>query len=994
MITSVSPGQGGVGASVRIYGSSFGAQQNGSTVTISGVAVQPNNWSNWEIDLTVPQIAASGPVEVTVAGVHSNPMPFQFILASRSSTQTVYISPDEVSLSVGDLRQLKLVDSQGNEITDATWSVDNTSVADITYPPNTPTDTPTSPSLEGLGPGETTITAVSSLGSAQALARVFPSGPLPAGTTAWSVYPDTFNNWFSSVLQGQPKNPGDPDLFITESLSSGGSSIRALDQSGQQLWRKYFDQPPQTSIATPDGGLLTQIGTSMTKFSGTGDQLWTVPNTGGFGPGAVGYDGTIYASGPVGGGSGFGVFDGDSGSLRYTVSLPTSLLTVTPGEHNTNPSCSNSPVQYPSPGQSTALVVATNGKAYYGTQVINATYVSDGVCDFSTIASGYYQQMTNTYIVELSPQGGAATITVYQDSYSGNVWSFEPPVLFEPQDCGAIQYQYFCNERIPETLLNSPAPDGAGGVLAGLTYRPQDATQPDQQNLVRVVDGGVAYTIPVPGLAGFGGATAAGIAVTDDNGVVLNPVQALNVIKIDPTTGSILWSTPQATNGDNIYLQDATDDGGLLLQDVLYNPDGTATTTLLQLDPNGTQTASTSVARDLSLATAIHLSSGDLLTQDQNTSALQDMPLPTAFSGPGLTFPIIGVGNNSKTKAAKPVTVKEFQGSSPKHCTGYDDKYNALMTPQSPNSNTLQITAKTKGHDVTLIPSPNINAVTFSPSKVIPGDGQPHQVTVSGQSNLGTFQITAFSDDGTPLGAPFQVDIKPLKTINTVTIFSIVAPGLIPPHVPTPSTLQTELDRIFPRQANITFSGVVDGGSYNFSYDKYPFDGALYYDVGSKGSGCFPFPLPTPCRTSKSELGPLLDSFYVPSGQHNQGDASDFQAMYFNNLAKANLNGYSVAGNPTLPAIVKTDYGTSYAVANFRENTTSHEIGHILGVGASFTINGQSVLSMQHDNRGFDFLMNKDSYYSSASCRLSRDDWNLMNFTPGTKILGDDNKAH
>lgn len=64
------------------------------------------------------------------------------------------------------------------------------------------------------------------------------------------------------------------------------------------------------------------------------------------------------------------------------------------------------------------------------------------------------------------------------------------------------------------------------------------------------------------------------IALTDDNAAILSPFQALNAVKFDPVSGAVLWSTPLATNGDNIYVQNATDDGGVLLQDVLYGRDG------------------------------------------------------------------------------------------------------------------------------------------------------------------------------------------------------------------------------------------------------------------------------------------------------------------------------------------------------------------------------------------------------------------------------------
>ena len=76
---------------------------------------------------------------------------------------------------------------------------------------------------------------------------------------------------------------------------------------------------------------------------------------------------------------------------------------------------------------------------------------------------------------------------------------------------------------------------------------------------------------------------------------------------------------------------------------------------------------------------------------------------------------------------------------------------------------------------------------------------------------VGTFQVNAYAQDGRLLGPAFQVDIKPRRTINTTTIFSIAAPGLVPPNVPTQASLLDELNRIFPRQTNVTFTSVLMG---------------------------------------------------------------------------------------------------------------------------------------------------------------------------------------
>jgi hypothetical protein len=76
VITSLQPGIGPVGTEVSILGSGFGTTQGSSTVTFSGAIATPRSWSDSEIVVPVPEGATSGPVIVTVGGVHSKGLKF------------------------------------------------------------------------------------------------------------------------------------------------------------------------------------------------------------------------------------------------------------------------------------------------------------------------------------------------------------------------------------------------------------------------------------------------------------------------------------------------------------------------------------------------------------------------------------------------------------------------------------------------------------------------------------------------------------------------------------------------------------------------------------------------------------------------------------------------------------------------------------------------------------------------------------------------------
>jgi hypothetical protein len=75
-IISLTPSSGGVGISVTIAGTNFGATQGTSVVTFNGMVATVSSWSAGSIVATVPLMATTGPVIVTVAGVASNGMTF------------------------------------------------------------------------------------------------------------------------------------------------------------------------------------------------------------------------------------------------------------------------------------------------------------------------------------------------------------------------------------------------------------------------------------------------------------------------------------------------------------------------------------------------------------------------------------------------------------------------------------------------------------------------------------------------------------------------------------------------------------------------------------------------------------------------------------------------------------------------------------------------------------------------------------------------------
>jgi hypothetical protein len=71
-ITSLTPNNGGIGSSVVIAGTNFGASQGASSVQFHGTTATVASWSDTSITVTVPAMATTGNVLVTTAGGTSN----------------------------------------------------------------------------------------------------------------------------------------------------------------------------------------------------------------------------------------------------------------------------------------------------------------------------------------------------------------------------------------------------------------------------------------------------------------------------------------------------------------------------------------------------------------------------------------------------------------------------------------------------------------------------------------------------------------------------------------------------------------------------------------------------------------------------------------------------------------------------------------------------------------------------------------------------------
>jgi hypothetical protein len=307
VISFVSPNAGRQCISVTISGSNFGAAQNGGSVTFNGLSATINSWRDTSISTSVPVGVHSGPVVVTNSGGGSNGVQFTFAPGIRFQTQALYITPDEINLESGGSGSFKLVDASGHPVTDATWSVDLTDLATIAL------DDPTLPTatLQALAPGEVTITATSSLGTAQAKATIFGAGLMPDGTASWGFYPETQDNFFDFKLKSRRNTDSDPFLYVPEDTFDF-SHLTALDENGRLAWKTTLNplDPGNTfnflvgAAGTNDGGVLAMAleaggpndpSTAMYRYAPNGTPLWNHKfATSGTSLPAIAPDGTVF----------------------------------------------------------------------------------------------------------------------------------------------------------------------------------------------------------------------------------------------------------------------------------------------------------------------------------------------------------------------------------------------------------------------------------------------------------------------------------------------------------------------------------------------------------------------------------------------------------------------------------------------------------------------------------------------------------------------------
>jgi hypothetical protein len=1047
VISVVSPNAGRQGISVTISGSNFGAVQNGGSITFNGLPAAITSWSDTSISTSVPVGVHSGPVVVTNSGGGSNGVQFTFAPGIRSQVQALYITPDEINLEVEGSGSFKLVDASGHPVTDATWSVDSTDLATIAADDSTlPTAT-----LQALAAGEITITATSSLGTAQAKATIFGAGLMAEGTPAWGFYPETQDNFFDFKAKSRRNTDTDPFLYVPEDTFDF-SHLSALDENGRLAWKTTLNplDPGNTfnflvgAAGTNDGGVLVMAveaggpndpSTAMVRYAPDGTPLWNHKfATSGTSLPAIAQDGTVFvltdttdliALNDTDGTEKFR-FSPVGGSRSYTSSeQPGPINADGSAVSASNPwkPCADffAPDQFnpPSPGPGSSVsfqpLIGTDGSAYLMDAVENLSFNYDH-CTISKVGtdpvtnnpiyiitsmSGQLQYSRSAQLLRVSSGGSAAT-QVGSVAYSGQAG-------FGPGPFNTISWSFNSGaSQMPTINFGGMVPTADGGIL--MSWGGQLSSTPGsspQGELSKILHDGLVATFP----SNSGGDDMA----TNDQDTVFSDASGNTVQAVDMLTGTLKWTVP----GELIA---ATDDGGVL---VLLNFQ------VRYVDANGSMSPdalpvpgkASMVSFGIFQATGPVGSVALIPTNSSVLSKLAAAPWAVpAFGNPATQ-------NQAQSISASELKETAFHESD--GCTGFDygqakhdlpylmvpvgtteqfvDGNGNSVTNATPAVNVVNIKNNTS-HPVRLfsyVPAvPNLGlparpdtTVSIQPD-TLPADGNSHAVTFTGliktDRNQPAHVKVVDTTNNQDLGDVLALDVMPWRRWQ-LDLYPVSGPsGNLTPTPPDPNVLQSELKRIFERQANLGFtlksqSTVAD--AYDVNHDDKMHIGKVTSGP-QKGQNCFlgdaSLSVSATCPND-TELTPMYLRLVSNERQQAGGGAIDldlknvFYVLFLNTLDGGEAGGWAhdQIESRRAPAIVQTVWptlpsGLLIDSDRFLSILTAHEIDHKLGNLGIHHFKPQTdwdtFLMLRRVQIDFDTLSHETDI-KKYPCRLSRSDW-------------------
>lgn len=376
------------GASVSTSSVTVAATAGDSLAGVSSATCNGANAavSAGAISCTVSLIPGGNHVIVQAQDAAGNTGSLSTYVTRSATASAIMLTPAQVSLVLGSVRLLRVIDDLGQIPPTITWSSSDTTIATVD----------STGSISAVGVGQATITATSASLSAQASVSVL-GGPLSTGAIRWTFAPQP---GFSVSRMVAVAGPIDTRFAVLENDDATGSTwiLRGFDDTGVQT---YTTAVPLPSVDQVDqlvgdsfGGVLIRSHRfnsntgSLTRVGSSADDVgWRFTTKDALSDVAQGPDGSIFA----GMGTSFIVLDGLTGNMKVRIEHPiTHVRSI-----GTGSSCLNFDT---GSGVASNIVVDASGAANYIVRQYAQTYSeSCALQSFDTNVLAYRVDPTGDY---------------------------------------------------------------------------------------------------------------------------------------------------------------------------------------------------------------------------------------------------------------------------------------------------------------------------------------------------------------------------------------------------------------------------------------------------------------------------------------------------------------------------------------------------------------------------------------------------------------------
>jgi hypothetical protein len=159
-----------------------------------------------------------------------------FATPQSGNTSGLFITPSTVVLQIGEDSAFSAIDETGRPVSNVEWSI-KPPIAEL-HSDNGEIR------IDAKTPGRAVLTATANNQIATAIVAVAPDDKLPPATIRWSLDPTP---GLETLLVGQAvPTRGGPTFYSVEWSKSSNAIVRALNNSGQQLWFAHL-----SSTASP-----------------------------------------------------------------------------------------------------------------------------------------------------------------------------------------------------------------------------------------------------------------------------------------------------------------------------------------------------------------------------------------------------------------------------------------------------------------------------------------------------------------------------------------------------------------------------------------------------------------------------------------------------------------------------------------------------------------------------------------------------------------------